>query len=408
MLGIAHTLVAEKLHDEKFLQTYTVGFDQFLPYLMGDTDKTPKTAEWASAICGVPADTIRDLARRFAKNRTMLASGWSMQRQHRGEQVHWMLVTLAAMLGQIGLPGGGFGLSYHYARAARRRPTPRCCRHHRRRQGQGRSSVDDRKRRGVDPGRTRCRHAAQPRQGLRLQRHQGQVPRRQDVVLGRRQPVRPPPGPQPHGRRRGRSWRPSSSRTSSGRRRRAWPTSSCRQRPPTSATTSRASATIRLGHHRHEEGDRSGVRERATTTTSSPTSRSGSDRGGVQRRARRMDWSQSSMTRRLTAARAKSVSVPDFDTFWKAGVGRIPASDAARIRALRHLPRRTRCSIRSARRRVRSRSISEEYRQDGLRRLSAAPDLDEPFERLSGPGRIQAARHRHHPTKRLHSQLCGT
>ena len=37
-----------------------------------------------------------------------------MQRQHHGEQPHWMLVTLASMLGQIGLPGGGFGLSYHY------------------------------------------------------------------------------------------------------------------------------------------------------------------------------------------------------------------------------------------------------------------------------------------------------
>jgi trimethylamine-N-oxide reductase (cytochrome c) len=45
----------------------------------------------------------------------MLASGWSLQRQHMGEQRHWMLVTLAAMLGQIGLPGGGFGLSYHYS-----------------------------------------------------------------------------------------------------------------------------------------------------------------------------------------------------------------------------------------------------------------------------------------------------
>ncbi|STI85630.1 trimethylamine-N-oxide reductase 2 [Escherichia coli] len=26
-----------------------------------------------------------------------------------------MLVTLAAMLGQIGTPGGGFGFSYHYS-----------------------------------------------------------------------------------------------------------------------------------------------------------------------------------------------------------------------------------------------------------------------------------------------------
>jgi trimethylamine-N-oxide reductase (cytochrome c) len=115
MLGIAHTLVVEKLHDEKFLKDYAYGFEKFLPYLMGQDDGTPKTAEWASAICDVPSDVIKDLARRFAKNRTMLASGWSVQRQHHGEQVHWMLVTLACMLGQIGLPGGGFGLSYHYA-----------------------------------------------------------------------------------------------------------------------------------------------------------------------------------------------------------------------------------------------------------------------------------------------------
>ncbi len=115
MLGVAHTLVDEKLVDEKFLKTYTTGFDKFLPYLMGDTDKTPKTAEWAAAICDVPAETIKDLAHRFAKNRTMLAGGFSLQRQQYGEQRHWMLVTLAAMLGQIGLPGGGFGFSYHYA-----------------------------------------------------------------------------------------------------------------------------------------------------------------------------------------------------------------------------------------------------------------------------------------------------
>jgi len=115
MLGIAHTLYVEKLHDEKFLASFTTGFEKFLPYLIGETDGTPKTAEWAAAICEIPAETIKDLARRFARNRTMIASGWSIQRQHHGEQAHWMLVTLAAMLGQIGLPGGGYGLTYHYA-----------------------------------------------------------------------------------------------------------------------------------------------------------------------------------------------------------------------------------------------------------------------------------------------------
>jgi trimethylamine-N-oxide reductase (cytochrome c) len=115
MMGIAHTLYDEGLHDQAFLDKYTAGFDKFLPYLTGGTDGQPKDADWASDISGIPADTIRDLARRFAGNRTMLALGYSTQRQHHGEQVHWMLITLASMLGQIGLPGGGYGLSYHYS-----------------------------------------------------------------------------------------------------------------------------------------------------------------------------------------------------------------------------------------------------------------------------------------------------
>ncbi|TCP38599.1 MULTISPECIES: trimethylamine-N-oxide reductase TorA [Rhodovulum] len=115
MLGIAHTLYTEDLHDQEFLDRYTSGFDRFLPYLLGESDGQPKTPEWAAEICEVPAEQIRDLARRFASARTMLALGYSTQRQHHGEQVHWMLVTLASMLGHIGLPGGGYGLSYHYA-----------------------------------------------------------------------------------------------------------------------------------------------------------------------------------------------------------------------------------------------------------------------------------------------------
>ncbi|WP_137925771.1 trimethylamine-N-oxide reductase TorA [Cupriavidus sp. 2SB] len=115
MLGIAHTLYTENLHDAKFLSRYTTGFERFVPYLTGKSDGVPKDANWASGICGLPADVIRGLARRFAGNRTMLAGGWSIQRQHHGEQAHWMMVTLASMLGQIGLPGGGYGFTYHYA-----------------------------------------------------------------------------------------------------------------------------------------------------------------------------------------------------------------------------------------------------------------------------------------------------
>jgi len=112
MLALCHTLVAEGLHDQDFIDTYCVGFYRFRPYLMGESDGVPKDADWAAAITGVPADTLRDLARRMASRRTMLNLSWSAQRSDHGEQPCWLIVVLAALLGQIGLPGGGFGIGY--------------------------------------------------------------------------------------------------------------------------------------------------------------------------------------------------------------------------------------------------------------------------------------------------------
>ncbi|MDI8954419.1 molybdopterin-dependent oxidoreductase, partial [Salmonella enterica subsp. enterica serovar Anatum] len=43
---------------------------------------------------------------------TQIIAGWCVQRMQHGEQWSWMVVVLAAMLGQIGLPGGGFGFGY--------------------------------------------------------------------------------------------------------------------------------------------------------------------------------------------------------------------------------------------------------------------------------------------------------
>ena len=112
MLGLAHTLIAEDRHDRAFLHAYTVGFERLRAYVMGESDGRPKDAEWASAITQVPAPAIRDLARRMAADRTMIAASWSVQRADHGEQPYWMAIALAAMLGQIGLPGGGFGFGY--------------------------------------------------------------------------------------------------------------------------------------------------------------------------------------------------------------------------------------------------------------------------------------------------------
>ena len=114
-LGMMHTLYAENLHDAKFLASHTHGFEEFVPYLTGTKDGVAKSAEWAAKITGVPADTIRELARKMAKTRTTIACGWSIQRQHHGEQGPWALIVLGAMLGQMGLPGGGVTFGLHYS-----------------------------------------------------------------------------------------------------------------------------------------------------------------------------------------------------------------------------------------------------------------------------------------------------
>ena len=112
MLGLAHTLLAENLHDRDFLDRYTVGFDRVAAYLTGATDGVAKDAEWAAERSEIPAETLRALARDMARQRTLLCTAVSLQRADYGEQPLWMTVTLAAMLGQIGLPGGGYGIGY--------------------------------------------------------------------------------------------------------------------------------------------------------------------------------------------------------------------------------------------------------------------------------------------------------
>ncbi|MGF1756997.1 trimethylamine-N-oxide reductase TorA [Photobacterium sagamiensis] len=116
MLALAHTLYKEDLYDKEFIKTYCLGFEDFVPYLLGESkDKVEKTPEWAAEICGISADKIREFARMLVAERTQLLFGWSVQRQQHGEQPYWMGAVLAAMIGQIGLPGGGVSYGHHYS-----------------------------------------------------------------------------------------------------------------------------------------------------------------------------------------------------------------------------------------------------------------------------------------------------
>ena len=112
MLGMAHTLVANNLHDKQFLDTYCTGFERFLPYLMGEEDGIIKDARWAAQLAEIPAESIEETAKHMAGERCLIGISWSLQRSEFGEQSYWMATLLSAMLGYVGLPGGGVAYGY--------------------------------------------------------------------------------------------------------------------------------------------------------------------------------------------------------------------------------------------------------------------------------------------------------
>ena len=115
MAALIQTLVEFNLEDQAFLKHYCHGWQTLKAYLGGNHDGIVKNADWASRITGLDASDIQALAKRMASSRTLINVTYAMQRQDHGEQPYWMAVALAAALGQIGLPGGGF--AFHFGSA---------------------------------------------------------------------------------------------------------------------------------------------------------------------------------------------------------------------------------------------------------------------------------------------------
>ncbi|MDR2869103.1 MAG: molybdopterin-dependent oxidoreductase [Deferribacteraceae bacterium] len=120
--AMAYVIINEKLHNQKFIDTYTIGFDgQTLPegvdkkeslyaYLFGEKDGIKKTPEWAEAICKVPAAKIRSFAIEYAKAKpAAMIQGWGPQRHSCGERTARGMAVLAILTGNVGIKGGWAG-----------------------------------------------------------------------------------------------------------------------------------------------------------------------------------------------------------------------------------------------------------------------------------------------------------
>ncbi len=112
MLALAHEVIMANKQDDAFLERYCTGFDVLRDYILGRSDGVAKNPAWAAPITGIDAQRITALAQKLIGRRSYLTCAFSVQRAHRGEQPYWMVIALAAMLGQIGLPGGGFGFGH--------------------------------------------------------------------------------------------------------------------------------------------------------------------------------------------------------------------------------------------------------------------------------------------------------
>lgn len=120
--AIAYEWIKAGTFDQEFLDKYCIGFDgdhmpegapenaSWKDYILGTGyDMTEKTPEWAEAICGVPADTIRSLAAEIASvDKVNFFAGLSTSKIPAGEQLCQSFITLALMHGGYGQPGHYF------------------------------------------------------------------------------------------------------------------------------------------------------------------------------------------------------------------------------------------------------------------------------------------------------------
>ncbi|MGE5484853.1 MAG: molybdopterin-containing oxidoreductase family protein [Ignavibacteriales bacterium] len=101
-LGMAHVVIEEGLADHAFIERHTYGFDLYRQVVKAFTP------EEASRICDVAPETIRDLARAYASAKpAMLLIGYGVQHYYNGGHTVRAIDALAALTGNIGVPGGG-------------------------------------------------------------------------------------------------------------------------------------------------------------------------------------------------------------------------------------------------------------------------------------------------------------
>jgi len=100
--GMIHTIITEDLHNKEFIEQHTDGFEA----LKKTVEKYPP--EKVAPLCGIPPETIKEVARIYATAKTAIIFwGMGISQHIHGTDNARCLISLALMTGQIGRPSTG-------------------------------------------------------------------------------------------------------------------------------------------------------------------------------------------------------------------------------------------------------------------------------------------------------------
>ncbi len=109
MIAIANVWFKEQLYDRESVDKWVEpeGLKRWKAYVLGTEDGVDRTPQWAEGICGVPAETIEEFARLYARSKPVnLNVSLSMGRQFYGENPTRAAMYLQALTGNTFIPGG--------------------------------------------------------------------------------------------------------------------------------------------------------------------------------------------------------------------------------------------------------------------------------------------------------------
>ncbi len=100
--ALLHVIVEEELYDKQYVQAHVAGFEEIVEHVK------PLTPEAMSEICGIDPETLRTVARTYARaERAIIFWGMGISQHVHGTDNARCLIALALATGQVGRPGTG-------------------------------------------------------------------------------------------------------------------------------------------------------------------------------------------------------------------------------------------------------------------------------------------------------------